>query len=177
MQLANLLCNCCIALSCVDFCHEISSWQGPSLFLLRRDCSLSCSVPVKLEMRSYFLSYLDRCSRTAAHLAFVTCQVPACSISRWPLNTRILLACSRGPALEPFVVTSLVQLLCRTTKLCWFDDDAFRNIVDDAKQFLEKVSVRYPTCPTLSGHASDSSHTWQCAAIILGIVLHASCSV
>jgi exportin-7 len=57
----------------------------------------------------------------------------------------IVLACSRGPALEPFVVTSLVQLLCRTTKLCWFDDDAFRNIVDDAKQFLEKVSARPQT--------------------------------
>lgn len=39
------------------------------------------------------------------------------------------------------MVTSLVQLLCRMTKLCWFDDDAFRNIVDDAKQFLEKVRL------------------------------------
>lgn len=36
-------------------------------------------------------------------------------------------------------MTSLVQLLCRMTKLCWFDDDAFHNIVDDAKTFLEKV--------------------------------------
>ena len=36
------------------------------------------------------------------------------------------------------MVTSLVQLLCRTSKLCWFDDDQFRNIVDDAKTFLEK---------------------------------------
>ena len=59
----------------------------------------------------------------------------------------IVLACSRGPALEPFVVTSLVQLLCRTTKLCWFDDDAFRNIVDDAKQFLEKVSLTTSVLP------------------------------
>lgn len=64
------------------------------------------SVPVKLEMRTYFLSFLD----------------------------------SRGPALEPFVVTSLVQLLCRMTKLCWFDDDTFQSIVDDAKTFLEKGS-------------------------------------
>jgi hypothetical protein len=45
---------------------------------------------------------------------------------------------SRGPALEPFVVTSLIQLLCRMTKLCWFDDDAFRSVVEDAKRFLEK---------------------------------------
>lgn len=65
------------------------------------------SVPVKLEMRSYFLSFLD----------------------------------SRGPTLEPFVVTSLVQLLCRMTKLCWFDDDMFQNIVEDAKTFLEKGST------------------------------------
>jgi len=67
----------------------------------------SLSIPVKLEMRNYFLSYLD----------------------------------SRGTQLEPYVVTSLVQLLCRMTKLCWFDDDAFHNIVDDAKTFLEKGST------------------------------------
>ena len=36
------------------------------------------------------------------------------------------------------MATSLIQLLCRTTKLCWFDDDAFRNIVDEAQHFLEK---------------------------------------
>jgi hypothetical protein len=36
-------------------------------------------------------------------------------------------------------VTSVVQLLCRTTKLCWYDDDAFRKIVDDSKRFLDKV--------------------------------------
>ena len=47
---------------------------------------------------------------------------------------------SRGPSLEPFVVTSLVQLLCRTTKLCWFDDDHFSRIVEDAKRLLEKGS-------------------------------------
>ena len=54
----------------------------------------------------------------------------------------VLPACSRGPRLESFVVTSVLQLLCRTTKLCWYDDDAFRNIVADAKRFLEKVSFR-----------------------------------
>ncbi len=47
---------------------------------------------------------------------------------------------SRGPSLQPFVVTSLVQLLCRTTKLCWFDDDHFSRIVEDAKRLLEKGS-------------------------------------
>ena len=39
------------------------------------------------------------------------------------------------------MVTSVVQLLCRTTKLCWYDDDAFRKIVDDSKRFLDKVQA------------------------------------
>ncbi|CAL5227709.1 g10719 [Coccomyxa viridis] len=68
------------------------------------------SVPVKLEMRNYFMAYLD----------------------------------SRGAQLEPYVTTSLVQLLCRTTKLCWFDDDHFKTIVDDAKTLLAKGSSGLP---------------------------------
>lgn len=54
--------------------------------------------------------------------------------------------CSRGPQLEQYVTTSLVQLLCRTTKLCWFDDDHFRTIVDDAKTLLAKGSSGLPVC-------------------------------
>ena len=104
-----------------------------------------CSVPVKLDMRNYFLSYLDRCSRACSY------GVKAAALH----TTGDVLHCSRGPALEPFVVTSLVQLLCRTTKLCWFDDDAFRNIVDDAKQFLEKVGAR----PSPHLHDRDVSAT------------------
>lgn len=73
-----------------------------SLLKLVTEHTLSTSM--RLEMRNYFLSFLD----------------------------------SRGPSLEPFVATSMVQLLCRTTKLCWFDDDHHRNIVEDAKCFLEK---------------------------------------
>lgn len=46
--------------------------------------------------------------------------------------------CSHAATAESFVLTSLVQLLCRTSKICWFDDDQFRNIVDDAKTFLDK---------------------------------------
>lgn len=38
------------------------------------------------------------------------------------------------------MVTSLVQLLCRTTKLCWFEDDQFSRTVEDAKRLLEKGS-------------------------------------
>ncbi|CAK0751589.1 hypothetical protein CVIRNUC_002079 [Coccomyxa viridis] len=68
------------------------------------------SLPIKLEMRNYFMAYLD----------------------------------SRGSQLEPYVTTSLVQLLCRTTKLCWFDDDHFKTIVDDAKTLLAKGSSGMP---------------------------------
>eukprot|EP00891_Asterochloris_glomerata_P007395 jgi/Astpho2/7395/fgenesh1_pm.00114_%23_12_t len=71
----------------------------------------SLSSAVKLEMRTYFLTYLD----------------------------------SRGPTLESFVVTSLVQLLSRMTKLCWYEDDAYRKIVEEAQGFLEKG--------TAAGHA------------------------
>ena len=55
--------------------------------------------------------------------------------------------CSRGSQLEPYVTTSLVQLLCRTTKLCWFDDDHFKTIVDDAKTLLAKGSSGMPVWP------------------------------
>ncbi len=36
------------------------------------------------------------------------------------------------------MVTSLIQLLCRMTKLGWFDDDGYRTVVDDAQKLLEK---------------------------------------
>ena len=60
---------------------------------------------------------------------------------------------SRGSQLEPYVTTSLVQLLCRTTKLCWFDDDHFKTIVDDAKTLLAKGSSGMPV--------------WPCATLLL----------
>uniref|UniRef100_A0A061RU54 Ran-binding protein n=1 Tax=Tetraselmis sp. GSL018 TaxID=582737 RepID=A0A061RU54_9CHLO len=72
--------------------------------LLKLVTEHTLSAAMRLEMRNYFLSYLD----------------------------------SRGPGLEPFVATSIVQLLCRTTKLGWFDDEQHRNTVEDAKCFLEK---------------------------------------
>lgn len=59
---------------------------------------------------------------------------------------------SRGAQLEPYVTTSLVQLLCRTTKLCWFDDDHFKTIVDDAKSLLAKGSSGLPVWPPLTLH-------------------------
>ncbi|GMH42848.1 hypothetical protein BSKO_10767 [Bryopsis sp. KO-2023] len=72
--------------------------------LLRMVTEQSVSSMMKLEMRNYFLQYLDtRCGN-----------------------------------LEPYVVTSLIQLLCRTTKLGWFENEQQRTIVDSAKQLLER---------------------------------------
>ena len=45
---------------------------------------------------------------------------------------------SRGPMLEPFVVTALTQLLCRMTKLGWLEDEAYRGLPDEARGLLEK---------------------------------------
>ncbi|GAB4851808.1 hypothetical protein Ancab_031207 [Ancistrocladus abbreviatus] len=43
---------------------------------------------------------------------------------------------ARGPNLESFVTGSLIQLLCRVTKLGWFDDDRFGDLVKDSINFL-----------------------------------------
>ena len=42
--------------------------------------------------------------------------------------------------MEPFVSTNVVQLLCRTVKLAWFDADAPRGIVDECKALMERGS-------------------------------------
>jgi len=47
---------------------------------------------------------------------------------------------SKGPVLQHFVVVQLVQLLCRTVKLGWFDHDSHRNIVEDCKVLMDKGS-------------------------------------
>ena len=49
--------------------------------------------------------------------------------------------CSKGQVLEPFVSTSLMQLLCRLTKLCWYEDDVFTGLVTDAQALLAKGST------------------------------------
>jgi len=48
---------------------------------------------------------------------------------------------NRGPNCQVFVITSLIQLLARTTKLGWFEDDQHRGIVDDTKKFLGMNSL------------------------------------
>ncbi|KAL7157908.1 hypothetical protein ABFS83_02G107800 [Erythranthe nasuta] len=47
---------------------------------------------------------------------------------------------SRGPELQPFVIGSLVQLLCRLTKFGWFDDDRFREVAKESINFLNQAT-------------------------------------
>ncbi|KAK8986884.1 hypothetical protein V6N11_055203 [Hibiscus sabdariffa] len=45
---------------------------------------------------------------------------------------------TRGPKLQPFVTSSLIQLLCRVTKFGWFDDERFRDVVKESTNFLSQ---------------------------------------
>lgn len=56
---------------------------------------------------------------------------------------------TRGPEMQPFVIASLIQLLCRLTKFGWLDDDRFRDVVKESTNFLEQVvhtSLVYSFC-------------------------------
>lgn len=44
---------------------------------------------------------------------------------------------NKGPQLQDFLVLSLVKLVCRITKLGWFDDSAHRDLADDVTKFLQ----------------------------------------
>ena len=44
-----------------------------------------------------------------------------------------------GPKLEPFVVGSLIQLLCCVTKFGWLDDDRFEEVNKKVMNFLCQV--------------------------------------
>jgi exportin-7 len=44
---------------------------------------------------------------------------------------------SQGPSMQDFVVTSLIKLVCRITKLGWFDDPVHRELPDDVTKFLQ----------------------------------------
>jgi len=46
---------------------------------------------------------------------------------------------TRGPELQSFVTTSLIQLLCRITKLGWFEDDKFREALKNSMNFLNQA--------------------------------------
>lgn len=42
----------------------------------------------------------------------------------------------QGPTLPDFLTLSLIKLVCRITKLGWFDDPAHREMVDEVTKFL-----------------------------------------
>lgn len=44
---------------------------------------------------------------------------------------------NQGPALQDFCVMSLIKLVCRITKLGWFDDPTHRELADDVTKFLQ----------------------------------------
>jgi exportin-7 len=44
---------------------------------------------------------------------------------------------NKGPGLTDFLVLSLVKLVCRITKLGWFDDSTHRELADDVTKFLQ----------------------------------------
>eukprot|EP00586_Coscinodiscus_wailesii_P002586 CAMPEP_0172484254 /NCGR_PEP_ID=MMETSP1066-20121228/11629_1 /TAXON_ID=671091 /ORGANISM="Coscinodiscus wailesii, Strain CCMP2513" /LENGTH=1123 /DNA_ID=CAMNT_0013248627 /DNA_START=273 /DNA_END=3644 /DNA_ORIENTATION=+ len=44
---------------------------------------------------------------------------------------------NQGPTLQDFVVISLIKLVCRITKLGWFDDPTHRELTDDVTKFLQ----------------------------------------
>ncbi|CAA0827410.1 ARM repeat superfamily protein [Striga hermonthica] len=48
---------------------------------------------------------------------------------------------NRGPELQPYVIGSLVQLLCRLAKFGWFDDDRFRDIAKESINFLNQATT------------------------------------
>lgn len=58
------------------------------------------------------------------------------------------------------MVTSLVQLVCRLTKLTWFQDEQFTRLVDDSRTFLEKGSsgAHWSISCATSGLFGQGSH-------------------
>lgn len=58
-------------------------------------------------------------------------------------NYVIAFLASKGPKSQSFVSSSLIQLLCRITKLGWYDDDCFRDIVKETMKFLTQATVEH----------------------------------
>uniref|UniRef100_A0A803LZU9 Importin N-terminal domain-containing protein n=1 Tax=Chenopodium quinoa TaxID=63459 RepID=A0A803LZU9_CHEQI len=50
---------------------------------------------------------------------------------------------SRSANLEHFVATSLIQLVCRVSKLGWFVDDKFQELISDSLNFLNQQEAAH----------------------------------
>ncbi|KAK9671280.1 hypothetical protein RND81_12G019100 [Saponaria officinalis] len=58
-------------------------------------------------------------------------------------NCAINYLAARGAELEHFIMSSVIQLLCRVTKFSWFDDDIFREVVKDTVNFFNQEAKHY----------------------------------
>ncbi|XP_074320623.1 uncharacterized protein LOC141657333 isoform X2 [Silene latifolia] len=58
-------------------------------------------------------------------------------------NLAINYLAARGAELEHFTMISVIQLLSRVTKVSWFDDDIFREIVRDTMTFFNQEAKHY----------------------------------
>nr|POE61154.1 syntaxin-51 [Quercus suber] len=73
-----------------------------------------------------------------------------------------------GSELEPFVVGSLIQKLCRVTKFGWLDDDRFKEVIKEAKNFLcqciSYFSISLPHSSFgrkgIAGHSKALNNLW-----------------
>lgn len=52
-------------------------------------------------------------------------------------NYSLTYLANNGPTLQDFLTLSLIKLVCRITKLGWFDDSSHRELADDVTKFLQ----------------------------------------
>lgn len=88
-----------------------------------------------VKFSDYALGHLCHFFRTTFSLFFRNW--PNCTLSEG--NYLISYLATRGAELEPFVITSLIQLFCRVTKFGWLEDDRFREVVNETMNFLSQV--------------------------------------
>ncbi|KAL6753879.1 armadillo-type protein [Haematococcus lacustris] len=100
------------------------------------------------EYVGYLKTILDNTSSPYAQYMAVTALLKLVTEHSLPLRTRTDMKSyflsyldSKGAVLQHFVVVQLVQLLCRTVKLGWFEVDAHKAIVEDCKALMEKGST------------------------------------
>jgi hypothetical protein len=94
-----------------------------------------------LEMHQHLMQYMNTIGKLQL-LTFAAFSVDSDALCDfcWCCWCCCCCCCRHGPTMEAFVCTSVVQLLCRTVKLAWFDSDAPRAIVDECKALMERGS-------------------------------------
>jgi hypothetical protein len=71
------------------------------------------------------------------------------------------------------VSTSLVQLLCRTVKLAWFDSDAATSVVDDCKVCTGAVAcaVVQPSSQKPASVSLPYTRVWSSMCLPIALVM------